>query len=375
MSLSRGSCLVPSVVLVALVLLCCSDAPMVVAYPTFTRVNSTVPFYPRYGAFAFQWYGQVWVVGGLDSTVGAVYLGDVVSSFDLGRTWDTTSSLPASCDAVVESPIVYANSLYLICGLNDRLSGDTSLNTHTTTFVSSDPVLSTASWTALTPNGNAQDDGLHHRATFNTQRMAVPFDGVGTLIMVNGRDSAGNVYNDVWWLSASGNFQPGVVNPSTQWHQFIVPGASANYTAPWPARYAAVSSADEEGLMLIMAGRQTYGGGVYFNDVWQMTWRDGQTAPKVYQLTANPGFTPRSLATLWTVHDALFLYGGLASGAAQDDLWQSMDYGATWYLITSSATGTPRYQASPLTVSRRFFIVGGETEGQAGLNDVWVAYW
>ena len=65
-----------------ILLLCCSEA--VVACPTFTRVNTTAPFYPRSGAFAFKWASQAWVVGGYDYTNS-----DVVSTFDLGRTWDT----------------------------------------------------------------------------------------------------------------------------------------------------------------------------------------------------------------------------------------------------------------------------------------------
>ena len=150
----------------------------------------------------------------------------------------------------------------------------------------------------------------------------MPFDGVGTLILTNGRDQVSNVHNDVWWLSATGNFQPGVANPGTQWHQFIVPGATANYTAPWPARSTASVTADAEGLVMIVTGGQT-GAGVFFNDVWQMTWRDGQTAPKVYQLTASPGWSQRSQATLWAVHDSLMLFGGMgSSGALHDDLWQ-----------------------------------------------------
>ena len=55
------------------------------------------------------------------------------------------------------------------------------------------------------------------------QRMAVPFDGVGTLILTNGFDSNVRMaVNDVYWLSATDNFQPGSANPGTQWHQFTV---------------------------------------------------------------------------------------------------------------------------------------------------------
>ena len=111
-------------------------------------------------------------------------------------------------------------------------------------------------------------------------------------------------------------------------------------------------------------------------DVWQLSWLDGQTAPAVYQLTGAAAWMGRRQATMWAVHDTLFFYAGSGDQqGANDDLYQSMDYGSTWSLITSSATGTIRNQASPLVVGRRFFIVGGESGESDDLNDLWEAYW
>ena len=120
----------------------------------------------------------------------------------------------------------------------------------------------------------------------------------------------------------------------------------------------------------------TFHPAVYTSDVWQLSWLDGQTAPSVYQLTGAAGWTPRYQATMWRVHDSLFFYAGSENNNYKhDDLYQSMDYGRTWYLITSSATGNSRSQASPLVVGRRFFIVGGEMAGGTELSEVRVAYW
>ena len=359
--------------LALLAFLCSFHVVSGATYPAFTLVTANHPFTPRDDPFAFEWYGRAWIAGGdSDTGPGSGFLDDVWSSYDMGRNWTLSSHLPSTCYAVQVSPIVYNQALYLTCGVNDPN------NVHTTTFVSSDPQLLTSSWTALSGGGTAGDDGLHGRASFNAHRMAVPFDGVGTLILVNGRGTPNVVFNDVWWLSATDKFQPGSLNPGTEWHQFTVPGTTTAYQAPWPARYLASTTVDAAGLTMIVAGGQTYANSAstFFGDVWQLSWLNGQTVPAVYQLTGSASWSPRSATTMWAVHDALFLYGGYtATDNGLDELYQSMDYGATWYLVTSTATGVSRSYASPLVIGRRFFIVGGYTMPGTALNDVRVAYW
>ena len=167
----------------------------------------------------------------MDSDGTEYNLDDVWSSHDLGRNWALTSNLPDICYASQVNAAVYAQSVYLKC--------------QETTIVGSDPQLSTASWRYVSLSSDS-DDGLHNRAIFDVERMAVPFDGVGTLILVNGRDQDGQAFvNDVWWLSATDKFQPGSINPGTQWHQLTVSGAV--YHAPWPARAYANTVVDAEG--------------------------------------------------------------------------------------------------------------------------------
>ena len=359
--------------LVLLVLSCCSHVVSGATYPAFTLVPTMTPFVGRNDAFTFEWHGRQWVAGGYSN---GGFRSDVWSSYDLGRNWTLTSYLPTPCYAGQVNAAVHAQSVYLKCS-------NTAL-----TFVSRDPQLATASWSYVSSTVGSTSDGLTGRNDFNMQRMAVPFDGVGTLILTNGIDGNDVPVNDVWWLSATGNFQPGVANAGTQWHQYTVGGAV--YHAPWPARSLANTVVDAEGLVLIMTSGQlqdqyqtfngngvpTFHSPVYTSDVWQLSWLNGQTAPSVYQLTAAAGWTPRVQATMWRVHDSLFFYAGNnANYNKQDDLYQSMDYGSTWYLMTSSATGTPRNQASPLVVGRRFFIVGGENIQYTRLSSVWVAYW
>ena len=361
-------------VLVLVTLASLSSLASGATYPAFTLVPTISPFTPRDGAFVFEWFGREWVVGGygsIDSDGNTDYFSDAWSSYDLGRNWILTSYLPERCYGGQANAMTYHQSVYLTC--SETGNPDTS-----TTLVSSDPQLATASWSYVSPSGNAAtDDGLEGRKDFNVERMAVPFDGVGTLIVVNGLDGNAHAVNDVYWLSATGNFQPGVANPGTQWHQFTVGGAV--YLAPWPARSLVNTVVDAEGLVLIMTSGYNSMAPLY-SDVWQLSWLNGQTAPAVYQLTGAAGWSPRCVATMWQVHNTLFFYGGSnlqpgTPGNNFDDLYQSMDYGNSWYLITSSATGRGRNPASPLVVSRRFFIVGGATADGTDLNEVWEAYW
>ena len=387
----RSLCSVWSLLLI-LALNCCIHAVDGASYPAFTLVPNDpalVRFTPRQGAFSFEWYGRQWVAGGygVGSDGFRDYLDDVWSSYDEGRNWTLTSTLPTNCGAATVSPVVYAQSLYLVCGENTGTD-----QFHRATYASSDPQLATASWAFVSPSGDMDndDDGLEYRKDFNVQHMAVPFDGVGTLILTNGFDTVNKVpVNDVWWLSATDRFQPGSVNPGTQWHQFTVGGAV--YHAPWPARSQASTVVDAEGLVMVMTSGQTAPAGkapnltpaVFANDVWRMSWLNGRTAPAVYQLAAAAGWTARAQATMWQVSDSLFFYGGNGGPAFSlfDDLYQSMNYGNSWYLVSSTTTDGARNLAAPLVVSRRFFLVGGNTAATAAANaaqtsnEVWEAYW
>jgi hypothetical protein len=49
------------------------------------------------------------------------------------------------------------------------------------------------------------------------------------------------------------------------------------------------------------------------------------------------------------VHDWLFIYGGYGPYGYTDDAWMSGDYGATWTLYDSTATGIARAYLSGLS--------------------------
>jgi hypothetical protein len=54
----------------------------------------------------------------------------------------------------------------------------------------------------------------------------------------------------------------------------------------------------------------------------------------------------------------------------------SADYGSTWSMYTSAATGIPRQGAAPVSISRTFYIMSGYSDTtKHRLNDVWQGYW
>ena len=353
------------------------------------------PWTRRSEAFLFHWYGAMFISGGLNTIapngpLSAVTntLYDTWGSYDLGRTWrQATAVLSTACTSTTSQATVYSGYVFLVCD-SDYLSDHV-------TFYTDSPTVSY--WYTLY-------DGLNYRIGFSINRMAVPFDGIGTLVLLGGNayvDNNGDVndVNDVWTLSTSGAFNTS--EAPWQFHQFQNPMQGGTYYAPWLLRTEHSTTTDAEGLVLIFMG------GNYqpptacteecidpvMNDVWQMSWVNGATNPLWYELTATAPWKARKLAVLFTVNDWLFLYGGstedgdFGNGNAVDsldDVWQSSDYGSNWVEVSTMGTGSTRHGNDPIVVGRRFYIIGGSqgdeaqaiaTPPTAYFNDVWVAYW
>ena len=319
------------------------------------------PWNPRSEHFTFYYHGAVWIAGGLDVQAvnngpGTVYLNDVWGSYDLGRRWvKAAGTLPGICTSSTAQATVYDGSVYLTC---DNPAG----NAHFT-VVSSSPTL--ASFTTLAPVGT--DDGLGFRVGMSVNRMAVPFDGIGTLVLLGGNTGVDN--NDVWTLSATGNFDESPIN---RWHRFMDRrNTSAPYLSPWLPRTAHMTTVDAEGLVLILMGGNSETAtqsDMILNDVWQLSWIDGQTNPLWYQLLAAAPWPARKLGVVWHVMDFLWLYAGsdqtgdFINGnpiSQIDDVWRSGDYGASWQFVSGSGTGQARHGLDPLVVGRRFYVIGG----------------
>ena len=226
--------------------------------------------------------------------------------------------------------------------------------------------------------------------------MAVPYDGVGTLIALNAVDFP----NYLFWYSATGNFQPTIApngggpiagtGTTGQWVPFTVPGAGSFYEVPWPYRSQASATVDAEGLQLIMAGGTTFDDAnhkISLNDVWQLSWQSSTVAPLISQLTDAAQFPSRFSFMLATVHDWYFLQGGInvdSNGYYNflDDVWMSGDLGTTWSLYAGDGnggvggvTGAGAAYVNRLTLGRRLFIIAPLGPNSAMNNDVFQLVW
>jgi hypothetical protein len=365
--------------------------------PTATGAPAAVRFPARWATLPFTWAGAMWIAGGADGVTEApngfhIDRNDVWGSYDFGRTWQqptlqdgTVVTLPATCASTANRGLVYNGAVWLIC------SGFTSY-AFQGSYVSSSPTLT--EWTHLPDAGYGCGDpgpNGHYCTGFNVEWMAVPFDGVGTLIMVNNKADqtynapADPTSNYVRWRTDTGAFQDASLDPdkATYWNVFTASGSAAPYSTPWSPRFAAGSTTDAEGLVLIMAGGQdSTGSGLYgeLNDVWQLSWTSDLDDPLVYQVsTAFPA--PRYNFAMYHVHDWLFIYGGTGgTGTALDDAYMSFDYGATWTSFEQSPTtnGMGREYVNALTFGRRLFIIAGRIDTSAQVaptSEIYVATW
>ena len=356
------------------IFLSCLASPTAAA-STFALVPpSGTRFSPRTQTMNFAWGGAIWVAGGYDASAQTV-LSDVWGSYDFGRTWTQpvdnngrVVDLPGPCASAYSKAVVYAGAVYLVCGSNQNDHSLLGLITSTSLTLSSP-------WTQL-------DDGCDGCGASPVVRMAVPFDGVGTLITVNPADGSSNLY----WYSATGNFQPTIDMNSgsavagsgipNRWVIFQAVDATDAYTTPWPPRLQSSTTVDSEGLQMIMTGGIKSDDYVTkYNDVWQLTWQSSFLPPFVSQLTAHAQFYVRGNAALYTVHDWYFLAGGVNFDGYLDDVWMSGDLGSTWTQFTAAATGHGGFiYPNRLTLGRRLFIVT-PTYTTGNNNDVYQAVW
>ena len=126
----------------------CGEAPTGV-YSTScvgaTGLVSRAPWTPRSQAFQFEWNGAIWIAGGKGAPTSGtdpVMLSDVWGSYDLGRSWVQTASLPnpAVCTSATGQATVIGGQVIFFCtGLlvpsgsgNCRHHGSTDSHSHYT---------------------------------------------------------------------------------------------------------------------------------------------------------------------------------------------------------------------------------------------------
>ena len=382
---SSSCCRIFPLLLASLVLIVTPLAVVVEGQPIlqpFQEQNAAAHWSARAFAFTFSWMGGMWVAGGTSAQ-------DVWFSYDYGNSWFLSpTTLPGPCWSTDSQGIVYANTVYLMCAFEHGATGS-PVRSPQLSYMNKSPFLSEP-WRPINSLDNEYgNDGLTDgRTAFSVNHMAVPWDGIGTLILINGElnmwsnDIWGHttapvntLCNDVWWLSATKRWGGGTAFQAHKdintWYPFQDSTTTQPYTAPWPARSRQTTVTDSEGSMMIMAGGFGYSGEL--NDVWQMSWaldKDG-VHPRVYPLLTAQ-WSPRFNAALYNYKGFFYLYGGEDNAPTYyDDLWISTNYGMTWSEVRSSATGIVRSGIDPLVFSNRFFIVAGQNSDSSELHDVW----
>jgi PKD repeat protein len=173
----------------------------------------------------------------------------------------------------------------------------------------------------------------------------------GTLVMLSGYDYTWTQKNDVWISPDEG----------ITWTQ-------ACSSAGWSARDGTNAVSLSDGTILLFAG---YDGANYKNDTWKST-NNGTTWTLV---NASSGWTPRYRPTSVVLSDdsIIMLGGEYTSGSNLNDVWMSTDKGATWTQRTSSAGWAGRQMfATVVLPDSSLLVFGGSTGGgTTRFNDTW----
>jgi len=181
----------------------------------------------------------------------------------------------------------------------------------------------------------------------------------GRLILLGGHAN-NKYYNDVWSSADGGR----------SWVQLLP-------AAPWSNRSYHTAKVFEDQLFMLGG----HNGATWFNDIWSTA--DGVTWKLV---TAAAAWSPRAAAALQFLPDGTMLVMGgsdgllkpIGDGKVFNDVWASVDRGATWSLRSAAAPWAAREGLQKLTalytLDNKSTVV--LTAGEAGYfgpyyNDVW----
>jgi uncharacterized delta-60 repeat protein len=146
-------------------------------------------------------------------------------------------------------------------------------------------------------------------------------------------------------------------NEGTTWTE-------VNASAGWTARYGQSSVSMPDGSIVLMGGYDNSGN--YRNDVWR-SMNDGATWTEV---NASAGWLPRDLFSSVVMPDgSIVLMGGTHY---YNDVWRSTNDGATWTEVNASAGWSGRFGHSSMAMpDGSIVLMGGVALAGGDINDVW----
>jgi hypothetical protein len=224
--------------------------------------------------------------------------------------------------------------------------------------------LSAWTWTPLSPAGDPVSGSptprRDHAAFFNAPD--------SSLVLVGGRDGAGNPLDEVWKLYLYRGSQG-------RWQRLAPTGGDASL-----ARWNAAAAFDPAGQRLFLVGGRNAGG--LLGDVWRLTTGASPTWTKLAPVGTPP--TPRegSFAAYDPPGANLVVYGGRSAGQLEEDV-RVLNLAGTpaWSAMTPTpdpVAGTPgaRWRGAGIhdNEQRRLVLFGGDTtfgEGAGAAGDLW----
>jgi PGF-pre-PGF domain-containing protein len=146
---------------------------------------------------------------------------------------------------------------------------------------------------------------------------------------------------------------------------YTVPWTQMNASAGWSVRRSHSSVVMPDGSIVLMGGRA--GESTFRNDVWR-SMDNGATWVLV---NATPGWSARySHSSVVMPDGSIILMGGM-TGVLMNDVWRSPDNGTTWTEITPSAEWSARAHHSTVVLPDGSIVLMGGTESGAYMNDAW----
>lgn len=179
-----------------------------------------------------------------------------------------------------------------------------------------------------------------------------PTSGIAPLTVQFNDESTGDPTGWAWYF--------GDEDFSANWSE-------ATGSAEWSARFGASSVVLQDGSIVLMGGSLSSFNTI--NDVWRST--DG--GESWTQVTAHAEWSARTWHSSVVLPDgSILLIGGLDySVGFKNDVWRSIDGGATWSLVTNSAAWAPRYGHQSLVLPDGSIVLMGGFLGGSCSNDVW----
>lgn len=135
--------------------------------------------------------------------------------------------------------------------------------------------------------------------------------------------------------------------------------------AGWSARLRPATVATPDGTLVLMGGHDDRGNR---NDVWKSVDK-GATWTLV---NASPGWSVRHAHAAVALPDGSIILTGGFGGSAKPDVWKSADNGATWTLVTANPGYPSRYyHTMDVLPDGSIVIMGGYGNTDGRFNDVW----